>query len=282
MNDAAISPDAQWAFFDTGTCYIENLITKATSKLSTAFPGFQTYAKFSADSRFLAYPVQSSLGTNQVYLYDLQTGTSNLVSQSYNSTGVGNGTCDSPDISLDGSLVAYRSAATNLVPNDTNGVPDIFLYNRLTGGTTLISVSQFGAYSANGRSSSPAFSGDGQTLFFKSWASDLAPDDFNESSDVFAVSLSSSGSGGTSNAPPPANITGIVVGTANGQFSTNQPLTLTWSSGTGVGYQVQFKNNRTDPTWLPLNAPATVVGGQGSIIDFSPAVLQRFYRVVSF
>jgi hypothetical protein len=38
----------------------------------------------------------------------------------------------------------------------------------------------------------------------------------------------------------------------------------------------------TDPAWQPLQGPATVVGNQGQIIDFTPGATQRFYRVVSY
>jgi hypothetical protein len=59
-------------------------------------------------------------------------------------------------------------------------------------------------------------------------------------------------------------------------------LTLKWNSTPGVGYQVQFKDDLGDPLWQPLSGPATVVGSQGSIIDWSPAIDPRFYRIVSY
>jgi hypothetical protein len=156
------------------------------------------------------------------------------------------------------------------------------LYDRLTCGTTLISASLFGAQAANGRSLSPFFSADGQTLFFRSWASDLAPGDFNESSDVFALALPTNGSTNFTNGVTPIDLTGIAWETTTGQYSANQPLMLTWTSTPGAGYQVQFKNNLTDPQWQPLSGPATIVGNEGRIIDFSPNVPQRFYRIISY
>ncbi len=96
--------------------------------------------------------------SNQVYLYNIQAATNALISQSYVSGLGGNGHCDSLAISYDGRFVAYRSFATNLVPGDTNGVADIFLYDQLTGGTTLVSGSLLGNRSANGRSLNPMFS----------------------------------------------------------------------------------------------------------------------------
>jgi hypothetical protein len=280
----AISADAHRAAFGTWQdTYAADLAAHTNWLLAATGPASLTrcQVQFSGDGEFLAYVAKDNSGTNQVYLYDFENATNNLVSQSYNSAAGGNGACDSPAIDATGRFVAYRSTASNLVPGDANGWPDIFLYDRLTGGTTLISVSLADPRSAGGPSLCPVFSGDGQTLFFASWASDLAPGDFNESSDIFAFALPISGSGNPTNTPPPA-FTGIAWETANGQYSADQPLILTWSPAAGGSYQVQFKNNLTDPAWQPLESPATVVGNQGQIIDFSPAAAQRFYRIVSF
>ena len=53
--------------------------------------------------------------------------------------GVPNGVSSQPSVSSDGGLVAFASAATNLVTGqtDANGTTDIFLYNRNAGTTTL-------------------------------------------------------------------------------------------------------------------------------------------------
>jgi len=292
ITEAVISPDAHWAAFQAGNSeanpelpvlnvYAADLVGKSNWLLAAYSPTSQNVFQFSGDSRWLAY-VAEFRNTNQIYLYDFQTGNKTLVSQSYNSTNAGNGPSDSPAISADGALLAYRSAATNLVPNDDNGVPDVFLYNRLTGGTTIVRSSSYGAFSANGESLSPVFSADGQTLLFESWASDLAFGDFNESMDVFALSLPADGAASSTNGTPTLGITRLATGVVNGNFSTNQTLTLTWPSVVGVGYQVQYKNDLNDPEWLPLGGTATVVGSQGSIIDLSPSATQRFYRILSY
>jgi hypothetical protein len=281
--DAAISADGRRAAFETPTnCYGADLVARTSWPLAEIVPTSHTHSQFSGNGQYLAYLGKDDFRINQVYLYDFDNATNTLVSQSYNSAAGGNGDSDSPAINATGRFVAYRSAANNLVPGDTNGFPDIFLYDRLTGGTTLISVSLFSANSAGGPSLTPVFSGDGQTLFFESWASDVTSGDFNESSDVFAVSLSLNGSGGTTNTPPPADLTGIAAGMTNGQFSTNLPVTVSWTAAPGVGYQVEFKNNLSDPEWQPLTGPATVVGSRGNIIDSTPGATQRFYRIVSF
>ena len=43
-----------------------------------------------------------------------------------------------PSISADGSVVAFPSSATNLVPDDRNGVPDVFVRDRAAGLTERI------------------------------------------------------------------------------------------------------------------------------------------------
>ena len=56
----------------------------------------------------------------------------------------GNSFSDYASISADGRFVAFASQASNLVPRDTNGKPDIFVHNRITGQTVRVSVSSEG------------------------------------------------------------------------------------------------------------------------------------------
>jgi hypothetical protein len=66
-----------------------------------------------------------------------------------------------PAISAHGRHVAFQSAATNLVPGDTNRQPDIFVRDRFTGNTERVSVTSRGGQS-NGDSGSPTISNDGR------------------------------------------------------------------------------------------------------------------------
>jgi Tol biopolymer transport system component len=132
---------------------------------------------------------------------------------SVDSNGVpANGFCAPPTINTDGRYVAFASDATNLVPNDTNGVRDVFFHDRQTGATTRVSVDSSGAQ-ANGASGSQAISADGRYVAFQSDATNLVPNDTNTVADVFVhdrqtgttvrVSVDSSGAqgGGFSSAP---------------------------------------------------------------------------------
>ncbi len=88
-----------------------------------------------------------------------------------------------PAASADGRIVAFESAATNLVPGDTNGVTDVFVHDRDTGTTTRVSVDSAGV-EGNDRSLFPAISGDGRYVAFQSFASNLVPGDTNGSTDI--------------------------------------------------------------------------------------------------
>lgn len=80
-----------------------------------------------------------------------------------------------PALSADGRYVAFHAAASNLTPSDTNGVSDIFLHDRSTGSTDLLSVGADGA-PANGPSTQPHLSMDARYVVFASQASNLDPD----------------------------------------------------------------------------------------------------------
>jgi Tol biopolymer transport system component len=131
-------------------------------------------------------------GTADVFVRDVHTGTTTLVSINHAGTDSGNafsGGDEPPSLSADGRFVAFRSTASDLVANDTNGTDDVFLRDLRTGTTTLVSVNQGGANSGNGLSRQGLLSPDGDVVAFFSLASDLVPSDTNGASDVFVRDL---------------------------------------------------------------------------------------------
>jgi Tol biopolymer transport system component len=90
-----------------------------------------------------------------------------------------------PDLSIssDGRYVAFGSGASNLVPNDTNGVADVFVHDRQTGATERVSVASDGAEALTmfgvGGSYEPSISADGRYIAFTSYAWNLVPNDTN-------------------------------------------------------------------------------------------------------
>jgi Tol biopolymer transport system component len=87
-------------------------------------------------------------------------------------------------LSPDARWVVFHSYAENLVPGDSNGVPDVFVHDRARGTTERVSVASDGAQS-DGRSYFPVLFGDGRWVSFKSAGSTLAAGDDNGVEDVF-------------------------------------------------------------------------------------------------
>jgi Tol biopolymer transport system component len=160
----------------------------------------------SADGRYVAFRSDASnlvagdTTGRDIFVNDRQTGVTEKVSVS--SSGVSaNNFSDAPAISADGRYVAFESSASNLVPGDTRG-NDIFVRDRQAGLTERVNVSS-GGMQANDRSAWSAISADGRYVTFKSMASNLVPNDTNETWDIFVhdrqsgiterVSVSSSG-----------------------------------------------------------------------------------------
>ncbi len=122
-----------------------------------------------------------------VYVKDLRNGKVTRVSDSFGTTGDGNG--ESAAISPDGKLVDYVSTASNLYPLDTNGNrPDVFVTNILTGQASIISRNDEGQR-GNGYTINVAWLGDSKHPVFPSLADNLVPDDKNRAWALFQVSF---------------------------------------------------------------------------------------------
>lgn len=132
-----------------------------------------------------------------IYVRDTQANVTTRISQGLNG-GEPDGPSSWPAISDDGRFVAFASEASNLVKGDRNGEADIFVHDRRTGTTELVSRRPDGR-SGNGASWHAAISGDGSTVAFQSLASDLicakrcaeTERDINLLADVFVFERSS-------------------------------------------------------------------------------------------
>jgi Tol biopolymer transport system component len=128
-----------------------------------------------------------------IYVRDLQTNQTTLVSRASTAGGPkGNGPSFNPSISADGRRVAFRSEATNLSPEDTDTVPDIYVRDLQTNETFLVSRAS-GPTGAKGIAISefPIISGDGSRVAFRSESPNLHPDDTDPLEDIFLRDLSS-------------------------------------------------------------------------------------------
>ncbi|MFZ9745429.1 MAG: Ig-like domain-containing protein [Opitutaceae bacterium] len=98
----------------------------------------------------------------------------------------GNARSDNPALSADGRYTVFASDAANLVPGDTNGVRDIFLFDSQTSLVRRLSLSQQGVQ-ATAPSEHPTLSGNGRQAAFASDAANLVIGDVNGFTDIFAV-----------------------------------------------------------------------------------------------
>src|SRR5512143_261113 len=140
------------------------------------------YVAFASRATNLVAPPTSG-AFEQIYVADWRTQSVQLAS--VNDQGVpGNAISFLPDLTGDGGQVAFKSEAFNLVPNDTNGEPDVFVRDLTANTTQRVSVDDFGNQS-NGLSGGPGISADGRFVAFASFASNFVPDDGNGLSDVY-------------------------------------------------------------------------------------------------
>jgi hypothetical protein len=154
--------------------------------------------KISADGRFVAFTSSAAdlvamkydIKRNDVFVRDLQSGTTTLVSINKDGTNSGNGSSYRPQISADGRFVAFVSTAGDLVATkDTNERSDVFLRDLQNGTTTLVSINNDGSDSGKGSSYRTQISADGRFVGFDSSADDLVATDTNGQLDVFVRDL---------------------------------------------------------------------------------------------
>lgn len=109
------------------------------------------------------------------------------------------------DVSRDGRFVVFSSWATDLVPNDTNNISDVFVRDRLLGTTERVSISDTEQQAENSKPSYGAsISDDGRRVAFASYATNLVTGDTNNGWDIFVrdrfagtTVRASTGTGGT-------------------------------------------------------------------------------------
>ncbi len=151
----------------------------------------------SADGRFVAFRSAATNlvsgdtnATTDIFVRDRQTGTTTIVSRHSDGSNA-SAFSFSPSISADGRFVAFGSHANNLVDDDTNGSPDVFVHDRSTSTTVRVSVRSNGD-EGNSASWEPSISGDGTKVAFITSATNLVPNDTNASNDAVVHDLTSS------------------------------------------------------------------------------------------
>ena len=180
--------------------FLQDLKTGAITLLSSTAAGVKgngdsADAVLSADGGKAAFDSAASNlvagdtnSRNDIFVKDIATGAITLVSSAANGVQ-GNTDSFAPVFSPDGTKVAFYSYATNLVSGDTNGVPDVFVKDLVTGAITLVSSGASGIEGNLASIGRPVFSPDGGKIMFFSSASNLVAGDTNGSNDYFVKDL---------------------------------------------------------------------------------------------
>jgi Tol biopolymer transport system component len=172
--------------FTTGTTTLASAHTTGASCVDDAQ---STAPAFSRDGRELVFvstandlgphdstPPSSPLGDEDVYVRDLVSGTTTLVSANAAGTdAVNHVEADQPLFTPDGSHVVFTTSATGLGPADTNGDDDVYIRDLAAGTTALVSVNAAGTSAALG--SQPVLSPDGRKVAFSSSGNTFGPVD---------------------------------------------------------------------------------------------------------
>lgn len=205
----AVSDDGRYVVFDSDAenlvatpthgyrqIYLRDRIAGTTTLLSrlgsgAAAAAHSQNARISADGRYVVFDTYSAFDTDDsnadgdVYRLDRQTGAFMLISISADGR-IGNGRSYEPQISADGSSVAFYTWATNLVAGDMNTAWDLLLRKPAAGTTERVSRkadgSQLTSYPnlAHGN----ALSADGRYVAFNAYEA-LVTDDTNGSDDGY-------------------------------------------------------------------------------------------------
>jgi Tol biopolymer transport system component len=206
--DAALSPDGRYVAFESEASnlvpgdtngvkdiFVKDLLTGAIVRVSVDSNGVQGNGisedpLLSDQGRYVSF---GSLATNlvasdtnnkeDIFVHDLVTGTT--VRASVNTAGEeANWDCYDAVITPDGRYLTFFSVATNLVPNDTNGVEDIFLRDLVAGTTERASVGILGQQ-GNGSCHYAALSSNARYVAFDSTATNFVLNDGNGERDIF-------------------------------------------------------------------------------------------------
>ena len=198
-HDAVVSPDGTkivfWSYAtnlvsgDTNgqsDVFLKDLTTGAVTLLSTSAAGAPgNYGSqggvFSPDGTKVAFyssatNLMPGISNSGIYIKDIQTGAIEFVAPS---------TYSLMAYSPDGTKLAFISSSSNLVEGDTNAKNDVFVKDLATGQITRVSTSADGVEANGLLGASLAFTPDGKSVVFSSYASNLVPGDTNAAMDIF-------------------------------------------------------------------------------------------------
>ena len=180
--------------------FVHDMKTRRTTRVSTNSDGGEADAacyapSISTNGRWVSFESSASnlvpidfLSLDQVYLKDVKTGVTTRIS-GFTVDSEGNGPSQSASMTPNGRFAVFSSRADNLVAGDTNSEYDIYLYDVRRGVLARVSVDSDGLQAEGDDSYESAMSADGRLVAFSSGATNLAPGDANDATDVFVRKL---------------------------------------------------------------------------------------------
>ncbi|MBX7219808.1 MAG: hypothetical protein K1Y36_07670 [Blastocatellia bacterium] len=291
----------------TGT---NTLVSRSAVTANAAANGTCNYkvpVKISTDGRYIAFvsdatDLVSGQSDSQrgfhVFLFDRVTGVMALVDHTAASlTTSGDGNAGSLEMTPDGQSIVFSSSATNLVPGQ-NSPPNsshVFVYNRATQATMLVSRASGSPAAANGSSRRPKISTNGQIVVFESYATNLVSgfSDTNgvNGSDIFRADLSTGITTLVSHIPSSASTTGngdsiLPEISADGSVIVYQSQAGNLVPGQLDGSltnDVFLFNHLAGTTTLVSHAPGNpVMSGAGTVDQNYPLALSRDGKWVAY
>jgi hypothetical protein len=167
-------------------------------------------------------------GCTDVFVRDLSAGTTELISKS-TSGSQGNRASSSVDISSDGRYVVFDSRASNLASNSWNKYTNVYLRDRTSSTTELISIANDGVV-PRFDTRNPKVSNDGRFVVFESYSPDFNSGDTNNDFDSFMRDRSS-------------GLTTVISADASGVFGNKTSRDANISGdGSTIGF-ISFASN---------------------------------------
>jgi len=160
-------------------------------RIESANDGVSGEPAISADGNWVAFSSNSAqlvsgdtLGLRDIFLWNRVSNAIDRASVTQ-AGGEANSLSYVPALSADGRFIVFRSHASNLVPSEIPNMGDIFLRDNLNGALQRVNLSTTGEQALDGPSDEPAISADGRFITFRSYATNLVPNDTNSSPDIF-------------------------------------------------------------------------------------------------
>lgn len=175
---------AGWGKSDvSATVPIVNVLASASYD-GSGWNGESHSSSVSKDGKYIVFWSQASNlvandtnGEADIFVRDVANNSTTRVSVASGGTQA-NRPSANPKISSDGRYVVFESTASNLISSDANSdTSDIFIHDRQTGATELVSKNTSGVQAnTNGSSYEPDISRDGRYVVFSSAANNFDPD----------------------------------------------------------------------------------------------------------